>query len=116
MLGRALERGLASLVARWMLEGHADALLDRVAAAGALDAVEIASLREDTRKRLGKVQVDGALYADLLVDAVSAVFGSARGPIVETASSLRPIIDALLRTAVARARDRRDDDADVAQP
>lgn len=107
MIGRAVEKGLASLIARWMLEGHADALLDRVAAAGALSEAEIAELRATTRARLGKVQQDGAPYAELLVDALGVVAERSRGPLMETAGALRPTIEALLRAR------RRSDDAEA---
>ncbi len=99
MIGRAVEKGLASLIARWMLDGHADAVLDRVVAAGALDAAEIEALRAQTRARLGKVRDDGAPYAALILEALSAVGSRARGPLIETASALGPTIEALLRTA-----------------
>lgn len=103
MIGRAVEKGLASLIARWMLDGHADAVLDRVVAAGALDAAEVEALRAQTRTRLGKVRDDGAPYASLILEALSAVGSRARGPLVETASALGPTVEALLRTAARQA-------------
>jgi len=73
MLRIALERGLSSLIAKWMLEGRADIVLDRVAKAGALPPEEIEALRLQTAVRLEQVRDDGALYADMVTDALSGV-------------------------------------------
>lgn len=104
MLARAIEKGLASVIARWMLEGHADAVLDRVAAAGALAPEEIDALRGQTRERLRKVRDDGAPYAALLEEALGAIASRAGGPMAETLGALRPTAEAVVRSAVAKVR------------
>ncbi|MCO4760072.1 MAG: hypothetical protein KC502_01095 [Myxococcales bacterium] len=73
MLRVALERGLSALVARWMLEGRADAVLDRVMQSGALSAVEVEKLRKQTLARLHQVSEDGAPYADMVGAALSGM-------------------------------------------
>ncbi len=97
MLRVALERGLSSLIARWMLKGRADELLDQVARAGALPPDEIEALRVSTRARLERLEAEGAPYADLVVDAVSGV----RAAMPDLGSMLRSADTELARTVAA---------------
>jgi hypothetical protein len=69
----AMEKGLQSLVARWMLAGSADALLDRVAKSGVLSAADLDKLRADTSQYLNKVEAEGAPYAEMALTALKEV-------------------------------------------
>ena len=85
MLRIALERGLSSLIAKWMLEGRADTVLTRVAKSGALPAEELEALRAQTTARLTQVRDDGAPYADMVTDAI----GGLRASVPDFAAILR---------------------------
>lgn len=108
MIGRAVEKGLASMVARWMLEGQSDAILDRVLSAGALDAAEVEALRSQTRVKLERVRDEGAPYAAMLGEAAVALLSQAKAsPMAATLRSggqvLGPVLAQWLRAAAAAA-------------
>ena len=91
MIAKALEKGVASVVARWMLEGHADAVLDRVAAAGALPPEELAELRARSRARLERVRDEGAPYAQMLGEVTTAALQRLPlGPVAGAAARIKP--------------------------
>lgn len=69
----AFEKGLASVVARWMLEGSAEAVIARVAKSGVLGADEVEQLRRETTEHLQKVRDDGAAYAEVVTTALKEV-------------------------------------------
>ncbi len=73
MMREVFEKGLASTVAKWMLDGSADALIERVAAAGVLRPEEVAALRQETRAHLERVRDEGAPYAELVSTALREV-------------------------------------------
>lgn len=73
MIREVMEKGIGSLVARWMLQGSASALLDRVAAAGVLSPAELDKLRTDTEAHLRRVEAEGAPYADVALTALQEV-------------------------------------------
>lgn len=73
MFRNVFERGLASVVARWMLDGGADAVLERIARSGALKPEEIEKLRIETRAHLERVREEGAPYVDVVTAALSEV-------------------------------------------
>jgi hypothetical protein len=70
MIRHVLERGLASIVARVLLDGGAEALLQRVEKSGVLKPDDIERLRRDTRAHLEKVRDEGAAYADVVQAAL----------------------------------------------
>lgn len=73
MIRDVFEKGLASTVARWMLDGSADAVIERVAQAKVLKPEELEALRRDTRAHLEKVRDEGAPYAELVATALREV-------------------------------------------
>jgi len=79
----AAERGLASLIARWMLEGRHDTIFRSIERSGALPPEEIDTLREEIRAHLEKVRDEGAPYADLVMatvgDLLPGLTGLAKG-------------------------------------
>lgn len=75
MIRQVFERGLASLVARWMLEGGADAVFARIEKAGALKPEDLARLRAETVANLNRVREEGAPYADSVVAAWREIAG-----------------------------------------
>jgi len=101
MLRIALERGLSSLIAQWMLDGRADGVLDRVARAGALPPEEIEALRVQTAARLQKVREEGAPYADMVTDAL----GGMRSALPELATMLRTTDTSSARVIAAAVAD-----------
>ena len=83
MIRHAFERGVASVIARWMLEGRHEAIFRSIERAGALPPEEIATLRDEVRVHLEHVRDEGAPYADMLVatagEMLPAVTELARG-------------------------------------
>ncbi len=75
MIRDGFEKGLASVVARWMLQGGAESVLDRVAKSGALHPEQLEKLRKDTLDHLIKVREDGAPYADMATAALREIAG-----------------------------------------
>ncbi len=73
MMREAFEKGLASVVARWMLDGSAEAVIARVAKSGALKPEEVDALRRDTTEHLQKVRDEGAAYAEVVTTALKEV-------------------------------------------
>lgn len=73
MIREVMEKGIGSLVARWMLQGSAGALLDKVAASGVLSPAELDKLKADTEAHLRRVEADGAPYADVALTALQEV-------------------------------------------
>ena len=71
MLRYAFEKGMASLLARWMLESKGDALFRSIERAGALPPEEIAQLRADRKKYLERVRDEGAPYAEVVRSALN---------------------------------------------
>jgi hypothetical protein len=69
----AFEKGLASVVARWMLDGSAEAVIARVAKSGVLGPEEVENLRRETTEHLQKVRDEGAAYAELVTTALKEV-------------------------------------------
>ncbi len=69
----AFEKGLASVVARWMLDGSAEAVIARVAKSGVLKPEEVEKLRRDTTDHLHKVRDEGAAYAEVVTTALKEV-------------------------------------------
>ena len=75
MIRDGFEKGLASIVARWMLDGSAQAVIDRVAKSGALPPEQLEKLRADTLDHLHKVRDEGAPYADMATAALREIVG-----------------------------------------
>ena len=75
MFRQGFEKGLASVVARWMLDGSAEALIERVARSGALTPEQLEKLRTETLDNLRKVKDEGAPYADMATAALREVMG-----------------------------------------
>ncbi|GEM_PF-3406221 len=73
MMRHALEKGIASLIAKFLLESRHDALFESIARANALPPEELEKLRSETLEYLGKVQEDGAPYADAVMGAAREV-------------------------------------------
>ena len=90
MMRHALEKGVASIIARFLLESRHDALFAAIARADALPPEEIAQLREETLAHLAKVRDDGAPYADAVTVALKEVVGAVAelGPDMTTATSV----------------------------
>lgn len=63
------------MVARWMLDGSAEALIERVAKSGALTPQQLEKLRTETLDNLRKVKDEGAPYADMATAALREVIG-----------------------------------------
>lgn len=119
MIGRAVEKGLASLVARWMLEGQSDAILDRVLSAGALEPAEIDALRAQTRGKLERVRDEGAPYAAMLGEAAVTLLSQAQASPMAVAVRtggrvVGPAIAQWLRTAAAAVDGQSDPSAGAA--
>ncbi len=103
VIHHAAERGLASLIARWMLEGRHEAIFSSIERAGAMPPEEIAALREEIRVHLEKVRDEGAPYADLLLstagDMLPGIVNVAKGArsvaLSAAAQALRSAGDAL---------------------
>lgn len=124
------EKGLASTVARWMLDGSADALIERVAAAGVLRPEEVAALRQETRAHLEKVRDEGAPYAELVTTALREVGKSlplgtlaeagltaaSQLPLRDLASSATRVALGVAARAAQTAADRAQTLADAMQP
>lgn len=75
MIREVFERGLASIVARLMLEGGAEAVFARIEKAHALPPQELAKLRADTLAHLQRVKAEGAPYTDAVTAAWREVAG-----------------------------------------
>lgn len=73
MIRQVFERGFASVVARFMLDGSAEALFDRIALVGALPPDDLAKLRVETRVYLEKVREEGAPYSELALGTIREV-------------------------------------------
>ena len=101
MLRIALERGLSSMIAKWMLEGRADSVLDRVVKSGALPPEEIAALRAQTTTRLQQVRDEGAPYADMIAEAL----GGVRAALPDLATILRSADGSNARVVAAAVAD-----------
>jgi len=70
MLKDVVEKGVASILARWMLESRAESLYSAIERSGALRPDEIGKLREEIKVYLERVRDDGAPYADLIGQAI----------------------------------------------
>ncbi len=101
MLRIALERGLSSMIAKWMLDGRADTVLDRVVKSGALPPAEIAALRAQTNARLQQVRDEGAPYADMIAEAL----GGVRAALPDLAAILRSADGSNARVVAAAVAD-----------
>ena len=88
MLRYAFEKGMASLLARWMLESKGDALFRSIERAEALPPEEIAQLRADRKRYLQGVRDEGAPYAEIVRSALK---------------DMRPSVSELTRGAPAAA-------------
>ncbi len=73
MMRHALEKGIASIIAKFLLESRHDAVFTSIARANALPPEEIEKLRVDTLAYLGKVEKDGAPYAQTVKSALKEV-------------------------------------------
>ena len=90
MLRHALEKGVASLIAKMLLQTRHDAVFAAIARADALPPDEIEKLRAETLAHLQKVRDDGAPYADAVAVAVQEVFSAVAqfNPSVTAAASM----------------------------
>lgn len=70
MIREVFEKGVASIVARYLLEGSAEALLARIAQSGALTPQQLDRLRGETLDNLQRVRDEGAPYAHLVMQAL----------------------------------------------
>ncbi len=70
MIREVFEKGVASIVARYLLEGSADAVLERVAKAGVLTPDQLERLRHDSIAHLQHVRDEGAPYAQVVLQAL----------------------------------------------
>ncbi len=73
MMRQGLEKGVAALIARFLLESRSDAIFASIARAGALPPEEIDKLREETLAHLREVRDEGAPYADAMVVALREI-------------------------------------------
>jgi hypothetical protein len=78
-----IEKGLASWLARLMLEDRLDPLFSKIEETGVLKPEEAAKLKDDTRRRLEAVERDGLEYRRMadkaLRDAVDLFFRMREG-------------------------------------
>lgn len=93
----ALEKGVASMIARFLLESRHDAVFAAIARADALPPEEIDELRTETLAHLAKVRDEGAPYAD----AVAVAVREAAGAIAELSPGLTTAATFAQRTARA---------------
>jgi hypothetical protein len=70
VIREVFEKGVASIVARYLLEGSADAVLERVAKAGVLTPDQLERLRHDSIAHLQHVRDEGAPYAQVVLQAL----------------------------------------------
>ena len=73
MFRHVFERGLAGLIARWMLAGRSEAIFRSIDKSGALSAEELEKLRAETLAYLDHVRAEGAPYADVVVSALGGL-------------------------------------------
>jgi hypothetical protein len=109
VIRHVFERGLASLIARWMLEGTSDALFERIAKAGALDAEQAEKLRRETRAHLEQVRDEGGAQADVVLAMMRGVLASLPDVRSLTETATRAAVHVAARAAeaaAARAQDR----------
>ena len=100
MMRQGLEKGLAALIARFLLESRHEALFASIARAGALPPEEIDRLREETLAHLRAVRDEGAPYADAMMVALREI-GSA---VLDGSPGLRAAGTFASRTAGAAVR------------
>ncbi len=67
VLRQAFEKGMASVMARWMLDHGSDAVFERIAHANALTPDALEQLRKETRVYLEKVREEGAPYSEAVL-------------------------------------------------
>ena len=71
MMRHVLEKGVASIVARYLLNTRHDALFSAIAKAEALPPEELELLREQTLAQLTRARDEGAPYAEAVMAALS---------------------------------------------
>ena len=103
MIRHVFERGLSSLIARWMLEGASDALFEKIAKAGALDTDQAEKLRRETREHLEKVRDEGAPQADAVLGILRAFLATLPDLRNVTASATRVAVHVAAKSAEAAA-------------
>lgn len=108
MLGQALEKAVAGVVARWLLDGGADAVLAKVAATQALPPEELEALRAEAFVRLERVRAEGAPYIQVMGEVAGALWQQGRSTaagsgVAQAATAVGPLLAAVLRAATARA-------------
>lgn len=96
MWRHALERGLAGLIAKHLLDGRVDSVFSRIEQSGALTPERIAKLRAEVEANLHKAKVEGEPYADVVPAAMREVL--ARVP------DLREALTGIGKTAAEAAR------------
>ena len=67
VIRQAFEKGLASMMARWMLDHGSEAVFERVSRSGALTPEALEQLRSETRVYLEKVREEGAPYSEAVL-------------------------------------------------
>jgi len=67
VLRQAFEKGMASVMARWMLDHGSDAVFERIARANALTPEALEQLKKETRVYLEKVREEGAPYSEAVL-------------------------------------------------
>ena len=111
MIRHAFERGVASLIARWMLEGRHEAIFRSIERAGALPPEEITALRAEIQVHLEQVRDEGAPYAEVMVatagELLPGVADLARGArsvaLSAAAQALRSAGDAVAKASGSEA-------------
>lgn len=101
MWRKALERGLAGIVAKQLLAGKVEAVFAPIERAGALNPERAAKLRAELTANLQKAEAEGAPYTDVLSAATRELL--ARWPDVRQALAGvgRVTLDAAQKTAEA---------------
>jgi hypothetical protein len=103
VIRHVFERGLASIIARWMLEGTSDALFERIAKVGALKPEEAEKLQRETREHLERVRDEGAPQADAVLAVLKGVLASLPDLKTVAATATRAAVHVAAKSAEAAA-------------
>ena len=101
MMRHALEKGVASVVARFLLQARHDAVFAAIARADALPPEELEKLRAETLAHLEKVRDEGEPYAEAVSAAVQEVFATAKRSSPTLTTGLSTAGSLAMKTAAA---------------
>ncbi len=104
---QVIERGLSALIARWLLDGGAEAVFSRIENAKALRPEELAQLRADTEQRLRAVHQEGQAYLETatgVLQGLSAIVPDLQGLMRIAGSTVATVAARSAESAAAHAQ------------